>query len=123
MDGKELKKILTSHGYLLKDVASKLGLSQPNFSQLVKVQDVKSGTLERICDVLGVKMDFFYKGTRFYPEEENEARESGKVADINDRDEVTYLKGQLAATKEAYKTLLESMSDKTATPMQKAICG
>lgn len=123
MNGKELKKVLISHGYLLKDVASKLGLSQPNFSQLVKVQDVKSGTLERICDVLGVKMDFFYKGTRFYPSEDTGAMDVGTNSDTKDVDEITYLRGQLAATKEAYKALLDSMAAKTSNPMQKAICG
>ncbi len=122
MNGQELKKILTKHGYLLKDVASKLGLTQPNFSQLVKVQDVKSGTLERICDVLGVKMDFFYKGTRFYPSEDTGAMDAGTNSETKD-DELTYLRGQLAATKEAYKTLLDSMATKPSNPMQKAICG
>lgn len=65
MNGQNLKKILTSKGYLLKDVAAKLGLTQPNFSQIVKAQDVKSGTLENICDVLGVTLDFFYEGTKY----------------------------------------------------------
>lgn len=58
MDGLKLKKILIGKGYMLKDIASKLGMTQPNFSQIIKAQDIKTGTLENICDVLGVKMDF-----------------------------------------------------------------
>ena len=76
MSGQELKDLLTKNGYALKDVAAKLGMTQPNFSQLMKVQDVKSGTLEEMCMALGKKMDFFYKGTVYAPvvteEKENE---------------------------------------------------
>ena len=67
MTGAELKKVLTNEGYALKDVASMMGMTQPNFSQLMKVQDVKSGTLEQMCQVLNKKMDFFYAGTVYAP--------------------------------------------------------
>ena len=42
-------------------------MTQPNFSQIIKTQDIKTGTLENICDVLGVKMDFFYGETKYAP--------------------------------------------------------
>jgi len=67
MTGVELKKVLTEGGYALKDIASLMGMTQPNFSQLMKVQDVKSGTLEQMCQVLNKKMDFFYAGTEYAP--------------------------------------------------------
>lgn len=67
MTGAELKKVLNEGGYALKDVAAKMGMTQPNFSQLMKVQDVKSGTLEQMCQVLNKKMDFFYAGTEYAP--------------------------------------------------------
>ena len=67
MTGVELKKVLNEGGYALKDVAALMGMTQPNFSQLMKVQDVKSGTLEQICQVLNKKMDFFYAGTEYAP--------------------------------------------------------
>ena len=44
MDGLELKKILIGKGYMLKDIAAKLGMTQPNFSQIIKAQDIKTGT-------------------------------------------------------------------------------
>ena len=49
MDGLKLKKILIGKGYMLKDIASKLGMTQPNFIQIIKAQDIKTGTLENIC--------------------------------------------------------------------------
>lgn len=124
MNGPELKKILTSKGYLLKDVAAKLGLTQPNFSQIVKAQDVKSGTLENICDALGVKMDFFYEGTRFAPEVV--AQPSQTVAkpseDVTDKDkEILLLKGQLMAMKEAYNSLADRMSNASANSLRQVV--
>lgn len=113
MSGQELKEVLINKGWLLKDVAAKLGLTQPNFSQIVKAQDVKSGTLENICDALGVKMDFFYEGTRFAPQVVSEQLQPSK--DLEDYNkEVLYLQGQLNAMKEAYKTLLESISNSSS---------
>ena len=103
MDGLELKKILIGKGYMLKDIAAKLGMTQPNFSQIIKAQDIKTGTLESICDVLGVKMDFFYGETKYAPVTKQESTE-----DLSQK--VQYLQGQLTAMKEAYRFLLDSLS-------------
>lgn len=46
-------------------MAEKLNMTQPNLSNAFKVQDVKSGMLEKICDALGVTIDFFYGGTKY----------------------------------------------------------
>lgn len=115
MSGQELKKVLTENGYLLKDVATKLGLTQPNFSQVMKAQDVKTGTLESICDVLGVKMDFFYEGTRFAPEYTVALK---KEKETDTQKDVAYLQGQLNAMKEAYKALLESIASGSANSLR-----
>lgn len=114
MSGQELKKVLTENGYLLKDVATKLGLTQPNFSQIMKAQDVKTGTLENICDVLGVKMDFFYEGTRFAPESIVALKEE----EADTQKDVAYLQGQLNAMKEAYRALLESIASGSANSLR-----
>ena len=113
MDGLRLKEILIGKGYMLKDIAAKLGMTQPNFSQIIKAQDVKSGTLENICDALDVQMDFFYSGTRFNPvteAQQPQTEEKSKPSDEDLAQKVLYLQGQLSAMKEAYRFLLESMT-------------
>ena len=120
MSGRELRKILISKGYLLKDVGAKLGLSQPNFSQLMKAQDVKSGTLENICDTLGVKMDFFYGGTKYAPQVETQPSE-GIASDENAKERIMYLQGQLNAMREAYNSLLGSLSQTPYSNLSKNV--
>ncbi|WP_443927311.1 helix-turn-helix domain-containing protein, partial [Prevotella sp.] len=110
MDGLELKKILIGKGYMLKDIAAKLGMTQPNFSQIIKAQDIKTGTLESICDVLGVKMDFFYGETKYAPVTKQESTEDDQMATEDLSQKVQYLQGQLTAMKEAYRFLLDSLS-------------
>ena len=61
MNGPELRQILTKRNISVNELAEKLNMSQPNLSNQFRVQDVKSGVLERICDALDVKMDFFYE--------------------------------------------------------------
>lgn len=119
MDGQKLRKILISKGFLLKDVANKLGLTQPNFSQIVKAQDVKTGTLENICDALGVKMDFFYEGTRFAPQIQEKPSVQSVSMEDSDANEVKYLQGKLDAMKEAYSALLNSISNNPSRSLQK----
>ena len=60
MTGNRLRELLTLGNVSIKGLAEKLNMTQPNLSAQFKVQDVKSGILERICEVLGVTMDFFY---------------------------------------------------------------
>ena len=65
MTGNRLRELLTLGNVSIKGLAEKLNMTQPNLSAQFKVQDVKSGILERICEVLGVTMDFFYGGTKY----------------------------------------------------------
>ncbi len=65
MTGEELKYILAHTRLQFKDLASELDMSQQNFSKALKVSDVKTGFLEKLCDVLDVSMDFFYNGTKY----------------------------------------------------------
>ena len=65
MTGEELKYILAHTRLQFKDLAAELEMSQQNFSKALKVSDIKTGFLEKLCDVLNVSMDFFYKGTKY----------------------------------------------------------
>lgn len=58
MNGIELRKILGQKNIGIQKLAERMDMSQSNLSKQFKVQDVKTGILERICEVLGVTMDF-----------------------------------------------------------------
>jgi len=60
MTGEELKKRIYLAKVSQAELASKLGMSQQLFYQTLKAADVKTGFLEKICEVLGVEMTFFY---------------------------------------------------------------
>lgn len=127
MDGVTLRKILTDNGYVLKELAQKMGMSQPGFSQLMKVKDVKSGILEQLCDILGKRLDFFYEGTPYKPltkvvkesKTRKKAQQEVPAAESND---LSYVKGQLFAMTQAYKELLDrlpqALSVKDSEPAQ-----
>lgn len=93
MTGEQLKERLIRGGYTLKDVAELMGMSQQNFSKGLKVADVKTGLIEKICQVLNKKMDFFYNGTEYY---QNAVDAS---ADISE--ELILLRGQVMAYQDA----------------------
>lgn len=60
MTGERLKHILYMAGISQTELAEKLGTTQQNLYGALKVQDVKTGFLEKLCEVLEVKMSFFY---------------------------------------------------------------
>lgn len=60
MTGVQLKSILFKTGLTQIELAEKMGMSQQNFNKALMVKDVKTGFLERLCEVLNVKMAFFY---------------------------------------------------------------
>ena len=66
--------------------------------------------MENICDVLGVKMDFFYGETKYAPVTKQESTEDDPMASEDLNQKVQYLQGQLTAMKEAYRFLLDSLS-------------
>lgn len=65
MSGKELRELLASNGILQKDIAKALNITPGGFSQQLMAKDIKTSLLESICEVLNVKMDFFYGGTKY----------------------------------------------------------
>lgn len=67
MTGQELKEVLREKEVMLNDLAAKMELSQPALSQMFRTQDVKSGTLEKICDIMSSDINYFYKDTKYDP--------------------------------------------------------
>jgi DNA-binding Xre family transcriptional regulator len=60
MTGIQLKSILYKTGLTQIELAEKMGMSQQNFNKSLMVKDIKTGFLEKLCEVLNVKMSFFY---------------------------------------------------------------
>lgn len=60
MTGQAVKQILTSRGVKIVDLAEKMGESIQNMSSLLKVQDIKTGTLERISKASEIPISEFY---------------------------------------------------------------
>lgn len=116
MNGPELRQILTKRNISVNELAEKLNMSQPNLSNQFRVQDVKSGVLERICDALDVKMDFFYEGTKYLDNSSSldnsldldhlDERPTEGMSD-NDKDkEISYLRGQIKVLEKINEKLL-----------------
>lgn len=61
MTGKDLKEKIAQQNISALAIAKKLGISPQALNSTFNAADVKSGTLERIAEVLGVKMSFFYQ--------------------------------------------------------------
>lgn len=60
MTGEQVKHILYVAGISQAELAKKLSTSQQNLYAALKSPDIKTGFLERLCEVLDVKMSFFY---------------------------------------------------------------
>lgn len=60
MSGEEVKRILQRRGYKLSDVAKDMGETPQNFQAMLKVADIKTGTLERICKAIKHDIFFFF---------------------------------------------------------------
>lgn len=60
MSGDEIKKLLQKRGYTLKYVAEQMGETPQNFQAMLKVADIKTGVLERICKAINHDIFFFY---------------------------------------------------------------
>lgn len=79
MSGNELRNILAARGIIHKDLAEKMGITQSCFSQLLRAQDIRTGLLEKICDILNVQMDFFYGDTKYLGQNYHLIREDIKA--------------------------------------------
>lgn len=131
MKGKDLRKVLGQKNIGINVLAEKLKMSQPNLSKTFQVQDVKSGMLEKICDVLGVTMDFFYEGTKYIKKNEMRCAEgqiatmaAESIGDLETKtkeEEIMYLKGQVQALKEMNQMLLDknTVADKSLSYQKK----
>ena len=62
MKGSELKKKLDTIGVSQAKLAEMMSVFPQSFNKTLQADDVKSGFLEKLCQVLGKDMSFFYDG-------------------------------------------------------------
>lgn len=62
MKGSELKKKLDKLNVPQAKLAEMMGVFPQSFNKTLQADDVKSGFLEKLCQVLGKDMSFFYDG-------------------------------------------------------------
>lgn len=62
MEGKKLKEFFVREGVSLSEVARRLGVSQQNLSSLLSSDNIKTGTLEKVAEILGKSPAYFYTG-------------------------------------------------------------
>lgn len=67
MDGKFLKEKLLKTDYTLTHIAARMGVSSQALNSTFNASDVKSSTLEKLCDALSLDLSFFYGGTKYAP--------------------------------------------------------
>lgn len=86
MTGEILKQKLESLGYTKAFIADRLGVPPQNIQTWFKAEDVKSGTLERLSDVLEVPIAYFY-GDSYTVQGNNNALATGDHSTASSSDD------------------------------------
>ena len=60
MTGVELKNRLIETRYTMAEIARKMGIKPQDLNALFKVQDTKTGTIERLAEALELPIAYFY---------------------------------------------------------------
>jgi hypothetical protein len=66
MTGKHLQDLILAEGYSINKMAQLLGIAQPNLLNLLKHEDVRTGLVEKVAEIMGKPLGFFY-GESFGP--------------------------------------------------------
>lgn len=119
MTGKELEKILQGMKVSKAEIAKILGVQITQVNQIIKVKDVKTGYLERLCECLDVKLDFFYKNTKYWPTSlsvtksvgDNDSDMDWRAKFEEEREKKVELEGKYGAMCSAYNMLLDKITE------------
>ena len=60
MTGNHLKNLILKEGYTINKMAELIGIAQPNLLNLLKHEDVRTGLVEKVAQVMGKPLSFFY---------------------------------------------------------------
>lgn len=70
MTGEYVRKKIKEKGFSYRSIAQAIGESDQNFRCMLMVEDVKSGTLERIAKAMGENVAYFYNERPIFTMEE-----------------------------------------------------
>lgn len=98
MTGQELKERIRTKGMSESEIARRLNMSQQGFNRIMRIDDVKTSLLEKLCKVFDVDMSFFYP-----LDYSNESNNPSNI--LAQHTDVSELIKQNAALTESIKTL------------------
>ncbi len=61
MDGKVLKRKIKQSGISCSELSRRLGISPQSLSAIFNTSDVKTGLVEKIANIIGVHLSFFFE--------------------------------------------------------------
>ena len=99
MSGEQLKTRVKTSGLSQKQIAELLKVTPQTVTAMFSAADVRSSTIERLCDALSVKVNYFYEGTPYAVKENSQA--SGLAEEIDKDRMIMLLKGQIMAYEKA----------------------
>lgn len=80
MTGANLKSKLEGTNLTMKYIAEKMQISAQSLNQIFKSDDVKSGTIEKLCAALGLPWTYFFdQGVNVNDNEDSFNSNSGKT--------------------------------------------
>ena len=132
MRGQEVKDILINSGYVLKDVATAMGIIPQTLQSLLSVDDIKTGVLERIAMAISKSVYFFYTkqnerdGDMLLRQLSEQGEQSNDQNDFKEKylrllEQYTELQDKHAALQDKYAARLEQhteLQDKYAARLE-----
>lgn len=118
MKGTQVKEKLLKNGYVLADVAKKMGTIPQNLQSLLAAEDIKTGVLETIAKAISKSVYFFYEESSGEVLETKEPyTDMGKLIDVihNQSTQLNESQRQVSKSQEQIDrllTLLESANQK-----------
>lgn len=91
MTGKQLKDILYRTGISFTEISKRLGITPQGFNNNLLVNDVKTGLLERICDVLDMDITDFIPSKKMLANIENSVLGDDNI-NVNNNTDATLLR-------------------------------
>lgn len=103
MEGKVLKDFWEKSKMTQKEFAEKIGMSQSALNQIFNSKDIRTGTLEKVCDAFDVKINDFYLNTPYLANNSHSEQTDGYDAN---NVEILRLQGEVRSLKDLLKEMM-----------------